>query len=128
MKLLNIIKEWRFCSKERDTPMHCSLPPFSEASFVGIKMQEYHDTEQHAYDATFTILLKDENSSDIYAIIDAIVNDDFIYCISSDDANDRKIALDSLFWAIIVADQTLYLQEDGKYHPQKFSYYAPHEM
>jgi hypothetical protein len=128
MKLLNIIKEWKFCSKEIDTPVHCSLPPFSEASFVDIKMQEYHDTEQHAYDAIFTILLKDENGSDIYAIIDAIVNDDFIYCISSYDANDRKIALDSLFWAIIVADQTLYLQEDGKYHPQKFSYYAPHEM
>lgn len=108
--------------------MHCSLPPFSEASFVGIKMQEYHDAEQNVYDVILTILLKDENSSEIYAIIDAIVNEDFIYCISSEDFNDRKIALDSLFWAIIVADQTLYLQEDGKYHPQKFSYYVPNEM
>lgn len=128
MKLLNIIKEWEFYSKEKDASMHHSLPPFSEASFVEIKMQDYHDAEQNAYDVTLTILLKTENGSDIYAIIDAIVNDDFIYCISSDDANDRKIALDSLFWAIIVADQTLYLQDESKHYPQKFSYYAPHEM
>ncbi len=128
MKLLNIIKEWNFCSKEGDTSMHRCIPPFSKASFVEIKMQDYHDTEQHAYDVTLTILLKDERGFEIYAIIGAIVNDDFIYCISSDNPDDRKIALDSLFWAIIVANQTLYLQEDGKYHPQKFSYYAPHEM
>jgi hypothetical protein len=129
MKLLNIIEEFNISMNSDSSEGVNQIASFSEALFVNVKMLGIYEEEPRTFHIMIMVVVPTNvDGCEATVHIKAIVNEEFINCIESDIDHLRKYALDSLFWAFIVADSTLYLAKDGKYHPQKFSYYAPNEM
>lgn len=92
-----VLKEWAFVDGIKP------IPSFSEAKFITAE-SEMLDDDVYQVRMILTMPTGEEDDT-VRVVLEAIVCEEFMYGLESEDTRQRKEVLDTLFWECLIDDR-----------------------